>query len=254
MLGACTQQEGQSAASVAPVAASPINGVKNIVIYGASGKIGGLIVQQALERGHSVVGVSRDPTRLTLQHERFSAMQGDVTDVESVRSVTTGADVVAVSVAGSGEGNLPSNAVHARAAATMVEAFSDMVNAPHVIQLGGATTMFDTVEAMEEGISNPAKEGTPMHGMLFGHLVALDIYRSSSILWTVVTPPMTILGWTPDGIVDGNTTMGSYRTSTTEFVKDDDDKNAIYVLDLAKAVIDEVENSAFIGQRFTLGY
>ncbi|MBT5030826.1 MAG: NAD(P)H-binding protein [Proteobacteria bacterium] len=252
--GACTQQEEQVAASIAPVVASPNNGVKSIVIYGASGKIGGLIVQQALERGHSVVGVSRDLSRLTLKHERFRAMQGDVTDVESVRSVTAGADVVAVSVAGSGAGNLPGNAVHARAAVVMVEAFSDMANAPHVIQLGGATTMFDTMEAMEEGLSNPAKEGTPMHGMLFGHLVALNVYRSSTIPWTIVTPPMTILGWTPDGIIDGSTTLDSYRTSTTEFVSDQDGKNEIYVLDLAKAVVDEAENAAFIGQRFTLGY
>jgi len=34
-----------------------------IVIFGASGKIGGLIVQEALDRGHKVVGVSRKPLR-----------------------------------------------------------------------------------------------------------------------------------------------------------------------------------------------
>ncbi|MYJ95676.1 MAG: NAD(P)H-binding protein, partial [Proteobacteria bacterium] len=56
---------------------------QTIVVYGASGNIGGLIVNEALERGHAVIGVSRSPDRLTVEHANFTPVQGDVTDVES---------------------------------------------------------------------------------------------------------------------------------------------------------------------------
>ena len=45
---------------------------QSIVVYGASGSIGGLIVNEALERGHSVIGVSRSPDRLTVEHPNFT--------------------------------------------------------------------------------------------------------------------------------------------------------------------------------------
>jgi putative NADH-flavin reductase len=37
----------------------------NIVIYGASGMIGQRITQEALNRGHKVTAIIREPSRLT---------------------------------------------------------------------------------------------------------------------------------------------------------------------------------------------
>ena len=54
------------------------------VVYGASGNIGGAIVEEALSRGHDVIGVSRTPANLTNDHPGFSAVSGDVTDSDSI--------------------------------------------------------------------------------------------------------------------------------------------------------------------------
>ena len=227
---------------------------QSIVVYGASGSIGGLIVNEALERGHSVIGVSRSPDRLTVEHPNFTPMQGDVTDVESFTAVTSGADAVVISVQGTPEGDFaPENSTHALAASTAAAALDGMAGAPYVLQIGGATTMLPTVEDMLANAPFPVSEGSPPYAMLIGHKVALDTYRASDIDWTVLTPPFNIMGWTPDGISDTQQ-RGEYRTSTTEFVTDADGSMSIFVADLAGAAVDEVENRAFARQRFTVGY
>lgn len=227
---------------------------QTIVVYGASGSIGGLIVDQALERGHAVIGVSRSPDRLTVEHPNFTPMQGDVTDGESFTAVTNGADAVVISVQGTPEGDFaPENSTHALAASTAAAALDGAEGAPYVLQIGGATTMLPTVEEMLANAPFPVSEGTPIYAMLIGHKVALDTYRASDIDWTVLTPPFNIMGWTPNGITDTQQ-RGDYRTSTTDFVTDADGNNAIYVTDLAAAAVDEVENRTFVRQRFTIGY
>ena len=226
---------------------------QTVVIFGASGKIGGIIVVEALERGHKVVGISRNPAKLSVDNPNFSAAKGDVTDVESFKSVTQGADSVVISVQGNGEGNLPENSVHARAAKVATDALAQMKNAPYVIQVGGATTMLGGKEEMLKGLPFPAPEGSEMYGMFFGHLEALNTYRASDVDWTVITPPMNIEGWSPQGITNINRT-GTYRTSTTELVKDAAGKNRVNVADLAVAVVDELEKRHFVRQRFTVGY
>ena len=229
-------------------------GNQTIVVYGASGSIGGLIVDEALERGHAVIGVSRSPDRLTVEHPNFTPMQGDVTDVESFTAVTGGADAVVISVQGTPEGDFaPENSTHALAAGTAAAALVSMEDAPYVLQIGGATTMLPTMEEMLANAPFPVSEGTPVYAMLIGHKVALDTYRASDIDWTVLTPPFSIMGWTPDGITDTQQ-RGEYRTSTTEFVTDADGNSAILVADLAAAAVDEVENRTFVRQRFTIGY
>ena len=227
---------------------------QTIVVYGASGNIGGLIVDEALERGHAVIGVSRSPDRLTVEHEDFTPVQGDVTDVESFADVTNGADAVVISVQGTPEGDFaPENSTHALAASTAAAALDGAEGAPYVLQIGGATTMLPTVEEMLANAPFPVPEGTPIYAMLIGHKVALDTYRGSDIDWTVLTPPLDIMGWTPGGISDAQP-RGEYRTSTTEFVMDADGNNSIYVADLAAAAVDEVENRTYVRQRFTIGY
>lgn len=244
----------QFLAALLGCAAAQAQDSQTIVVYGASGSIGGLIVDEALERGHAVIGVSRSPDRLAVDHANFTPVQGDVTDVESFTAVTDGTDAVVISVQGSPEGDFaPENATHALAASTAAAALAGMEGAPYVLQIGGATTMLPTVEEMIAHAPFPVPEGSAIYAMLVGHKVALDIYLASDIDWTVLTPPLDIMGWTPGGISDPQQ-RGEYRTSTTEFVMDSDGNNAIYVADLAAAAVDEVENRTYVRQRFTIGY
>jgi hypothetical protein len=233
--------------------AAPSARAMKIVVYGASGAIGGVIVDEALSRGHTVIGVSREPAKLKFSNRHFTAVPGDVTDLASFRSVTRGADVVIISVGGGSPDNLPEHSVTALAARVATEAFAGVSPSPHVIQIGGATTMYESHDAMLAHLPFPAAPGSAAYAMFFGHMVALQTYRASSIRWTVLTPPSNIDGWARDGKLVLKRT-GKYRTSTSGLVLDANGNSAANIADLAAAAVDEAEHPRFIGQRFTIGY
>ncbi len=224
---------------------------QRIVVYGATGAIGGLIAQEALSRGDTVVGVARDPTKLKISNPHYSAVAGDVTDLDSFKRITQGADAVIISVLNVGTDSTPENSVSARAAKVAVEAYSGTPVSPHVIEIGGAPTMYGTREAILAHLHLP--DGSPMYGIILGHLLALQTFRASHIRWTVLTPPLDIQGWKLGAPPQPHRT-GKYRVSTAELVNDSSGHSAINVADLAVAAVDEAEHPRFIGKQFTVGY
>ncbi|WP_329386975.1 NAD(P)H-binding protein [Streptomyces sp. NBC_01351] len=67
-----------------------------ITVFGATGGVGQEVVRQALDAGHEVTAVVRDPARLPLPaHERLRvATVADVTDEEALLPVVSGQDAV----------------------------------------------------------------------------------------------------------------------------------------------------------------
>lgn len=56
-----------------------------IVVFGATGNAGRRIVKEALDRGHTVTGVARDPGKPSDPRARM--VQGDATDAASIEGV-----------------------------------------------------------------------------------------------------------------------------------------------------------------------
>ncbi|MCX4828755.1 NAD(P)H-binding protein [Streptomyces sp. NBC_01016] len=65
-----------------------------LTVFGATGGIGQEIVRQALEAGHEVTAVVRDPARLIVTGERLEVVRGDLKDPESLRPAVAGRDAV----------------------------------------------------------------------------------------------------------------------------------------------------------------
>lgn len=78
-----------------------------ITVYGASGMIGSGITNEALNRGHHVTGITRNPSKIKAKHENLSTAKGDVTDSKTVAKQIAGQDVVISAVRGknSADGN-----------------------------------------------------------------------------------------------------------------------------------------------------
>ena len=69
-----------------------------MLILGATGSVGTHLVSQALARDHEVTVLARNPSKLTLSHERLRVLQGDVLDPAAVDAAVRGQDAVILSL------------------------------------------------------------------------------------------------------------------------------------------------------------
>jgi putative NADH-flavin reductase len=216
-----------------------------VVIYGASGRVGSIILTEALSRGHDVIGVSRNPAGFKNDHPNFSVLAGDVTRLDSMLEVIKDADVVIFSLRGIGPGNTPEDATTARAAATFVQASKQLGDtAPHAIQVSGGNTLWKNGVW---GLDVPDLEvGTARHGQYHGHWAAIEIYKKSTgVKWTVMTPP--------PGAMSQKERTGKYRLGGEDVLFNAEGESFISSEDFAVAVIDEAESGQSMGKRVAVG-
>jgi uncharacterized protein YbjT (DUF2867 family) len=74
----------------------------NLVVLGATGRTGRLVVEQALSAGHSVTALVRSPQKLTTHHPNLHVVTGEATDVSAVSRALEGADAVIGTLGGGG--------------------------------------------------------------------------------------------------------------------------------------------------------
>jgi putative NADH-flavin reductase len=74
-----------------------------VTIFGANGRTGRPLVQQALQAGHEVTAFVRDPQKFEIAHDHLHKVKGDITDAQAVAGAIAGADAV-ISVIGPAPG------------------------------------------------------------------------------------------------------------------------------------------------------
>jgi putative NADH-flavin reductase len=67
---------------------------KRVVVFGASGGVGRLVVEQALARGLDVVAVVRSPDKLDATDPRVTVVAAELSDREAISAAVRGADAV----------------------------------------------------------------------------------------------------------------------------------------------------------------
>lgn len=72
-----------------------------IALFGATGRVGGRVLEYALAEGHRVRALVRDATKLT-SREGLGIVQGDVLDAPTVARVVAGTDAVISGLGGAG--------------------------------------------------------------------------------------------------------------------------------------------------------
>ncbi len=75
-----------------------------VVVFGATGRTGGHVVEQALDEGHDVVAVTRRPEAIR-SRERLEIRRSDVLDPRGVAAVISGADVLICTIGPSSDRN-----------------------------------------------------------------------------------------------------------------------------------------------------
>ena len=69
-----------------------------IVVFGSTGGTGREVVRQALEAGHTVTAVARNPSAVKIQAERLRVLQGDVLVPETLPAAVMDQDAVIFAV------------------------------------------------------------------------------------------------------------------------------------------------------------
>ncbi len=220
----------------------------DIVVYGATGKVGAHVVQEALDRGHRVTAVSRKPAQITAQHANLSAVKGDLLDKASVTDIVTGADVVIVSVRGViGDSGKPESALQFMAAETLVDVLHQLgPDGPRLLHVGGSGTL-----EVEPGVTFAAKLPTILlpRGLeieILGQMLALEFFaKVDDVKWTYVTPPKNF--------TNGPRT-GEFRVGGDLALKDRRGRTRVSRADFAVALITEAERAEYLRQRISIAY
>jgi putative NADH-flavin reductase len=214
-----------------------------IVIFGATGNIGGRVAKEALSRGHEVIGVVRDPAAVQSPDPRVHLVKGDATSADDVARVVKGVDAVvsAISPRPNPRG-LPAPSLAANARALIAGLRSGGVK--RVVYVGGASSLevapgkaLADQPDFPEAYKAEAREGRE----------ALAVWRDKAegLEWTYLSPAAEI--------APGERT-GKYRTTGDQLLVDASGKSFITFEDYAVAVLDELEHPRNVGRRFGVAY
>ena len=214
-----------------------------ILLFGATGNVGRRIIDEALNRGHEVVGVVRDPDAVASTDARVPLRRGDATDRRSVAALARGVDVVvsAISPRPNARGlAAPSLAGAARALiAGLREA-----GTKRLIVVGGAGSL--EVAPGKALLDQPgfpdAYKGEALEGR-----DALAVFRAEAagLDWTFISPAVEI---------GPGERKGRYRTTADTVLMDANGKSFITFEDYAVALVDELEQSKHVARRFGVAY
>jgi putative NADH-flavin reductase len=220
----------------------------NILVYGATGKIGSLVVDEALHRGHTVAAVSRDPTKIRLSHENLTAVKGDLLDANSIADLVVGQDVVIISVRGIiGKSKTPESAIQRIAVEKVVNVLRDLGDfAPRLIHVGGAGSLEVAPGVLYADKLPKVFLPKSLELEIRGQVLALEFLRTiDDVDWSYATPAKNF--------TNGART-GDFRLGGDQLMENAKGKSRISRADFAVALVDEAENANYVRQRFSVAY
>lgn len=204
-----------------------------IAVVAANGREGQLIVKEAMERGHDVTAIVRGENKSAATN----VVVKDALDL--IAADLAGFDVVVDAVGAWTEETLPAIPNTAKHLADVL-AGTDA----HLIVVGGAGSLFVNAEhtmALEDtpDFPNAYKPVSVAHG-----LTLKSLRESNGMKWTYISPAA-------DFQADGER-VGSYEIAGEEFTVNAAGESFISYADYAIAVVDEAEQAAHVGERFSV--
>ena len=206
-----------------------------ILLVGASGMIGSLILKEATSRGHYVLAASRHPEKIA-PGPNIKPVKLDATDQKEFIAEARHADVIvlATSPRGGGDPVAEAKAVSDAAIAT--------ARATHkrLVVVGGAGSLnypdgrhvVDTLPAAYQA------EARAMRNFL-------DTLKTTDINWTFFSPAFSIAP---------GTRTDKFRVGTTTLLTDDKGESRISAEDYADALVTELETPAHVRAQMTVAY
>jgi putative NADH-flavin reductase len=211
-----------------------------ILVLGGTGYVGSNVVANATARGHEVISVSRNLNGSQIDGVQY--VQASVTDLELVRNLIKGADVVFASVQPRGE---LENTFH-----SLMIQIAEICRTQGVRfgMAGGAGSL----QVNEHGQLLMDTDGFPpvvrTGSVILCNLLSAMRELPNELDWFVITPPAGFRSGEPGEAI------GRYRVGADVLLKDSDGNSFISGIDFGLAVVDELETPTHHRSRFTVAY
>lgn len=216
--------------------------MEKIVLIGASGFVGSAIMEEALNRGHEVTAIVRNPDKIVLQSPWLFVKGADVSTPEVVEEICSGADVV-ISAYSPGWTNPAIYEETLKVYPAILEGVKK-AGVKRLLCVGGAGTLFVSpgLRVMDSGaIPDEIMPGVKSLGEFYLN----TLMNEKEIDWVFFSPA---------GSIARGSRTGNFRLGKDDLIVDENGQSRISVEDYAVAMIDEVEAPKHHQERFTIGY
>lgn len=219
--------------------------MKKIALIGASGFVGTAILNEALQRGHQVTAIVRNPEKITTVHPALTVVKADATEPEALARAAAGHDAV-ISAYNPGWGNPRQYEETLENYPKIVEG-AKRSGVKRLLIVGGAGSLFvqPGVRLMDtEGLPEAWLPAVKSHGEFYLH----TLVNETGIDWVYFSPAGNL------GNMGPGTRTGRYRLGKDDMLVDEKGESFISVEDYAVAMIDELEQENHHRERFTAAY
>ena len=208
-----------------------------IAVLGATGWIGSHIAQEAASRGHEVVAIARDTSKV--EQQGIEARTFDLQDPQAkINDVTSDVDVVIASIGGRALGN------HELVKQSAEKLLSELPSDRRLMWVGGAGSLEVAPNVALVTVPDFPEE-YKAEALAQGE--ALEVFKESNsdVHWTFVSPAAEIF--------PGETTS-QYRIGGDQLLTDAEGNSRISVSDYAIAMLDVLEGGEHINKRIGVAY
>ncbi len=215
--------------------------MKNIALIGASGFVGSALLKEALNRGHKVTAIVRNPEKIKLTHPNLTVKGGDARDAATVEELVKGMDAV-ISAYNPGWTNPELHTDTLKAYSAILEGCKK-AGIKRLQIVGGAGSLFiKGVRLLDMGVIEET--------------ILPEVKALAQVLYTLQENEKEIdwVFFSPAANIAPGKRTGKFRLGKDDLITDNKGESYISVEDYALAMIDELENPKHHFERFTIGY
>lgn len=214
-----------------------------VALIGASGFVGSAILNELVQRGHTVTAIVRNPERVK-QAKNVTAVKANALNEDEVADAVRGHDVV-VNAFNPGWSN-PNIYEEFLQGAKAIQEGTKKAGVKRLFVMGGGGSLY--IAPGQQLVDSPDFPADWKAGALAAREYLNIIKNEQELDWTFLSPAIEMHQGTA-GI-----RKGTYRTGLENPVFNEEGRSIISVEDMAIAIVDELENPKHIRQRFTVGY